>query len=115
MGIRGRRVDELKRFLAEHHGKGLAQMLLEPTDGHLNTLLHIAVQHRQVAMTQELCAFGAQSSLCNLRGDTPMQWRAFPRISKAAWSCRYHRPRPVLDICPKDAQTQMVDSDSNEA
>merc|ERR1711924_593641 len=77
-------------LLSELRGEQLYAVLDEPVDDRLNTLLHLAVQTRDVAVTKLLLKYGARSSLRNINGDTPTQWFMLPRTNAAALACHGH-------------------------
>lgn len=78
----------MQRLLMQLAREGLLATLHEPVDGSLNTLLHIAVQARDVTAVKALLSSGARPHLRNVSGDTPSQWFLFPRMSTAARTVR---------------------------
>lgn len=86
--IKQMRLEEVESLLSELSCDNLHHVLDEPIDEHLNTLLHLAVQHGNDAVTKALLKYGARSTLCNIRGDTPAQWFMLPRWNAAAAACR---------------------------
>ena len=66
-------------------------LLDQSIDSLLNTPLHLAVMYGCPDIAEFLIEHGSSPSLRNLRGDTPHQLWAFPRISRAA-QVHAHRP-----------------------
>lgn len=97
--VRARHV--LERLCAS----GLAAVLDEPVDAHLNTLLHVAVAGRREGITRLLLSFGARPDLCNSRGDRPWQWFIWPRLNRASGRCLwqvYGRSPRKMDRQPEE-------------
>mmetsp|Transcript_128366 Transcript_128366/g.410441 ORF Transcript_128366/g.410441 Transcript_128366/m.410441 type:complete len:120 (+) Transcript_128366:670-1029(+) len=54
----------------------------------MNTPLHLAVARGFTSGVRQLLSSGANPTLRNLRGDTPVQYFLLPRLGSAASACR---------------------------
>jgi len=89
---------DLEAVLEELREGHRLNFLDQPVDAKLNTPLHLAVNAGFTEGVRMLLDFGADKTLRNLSGDTPVQWYIWPRRSKAARVCREfpQRKRPSL-------------------
>eukprot|EP00928_Gymnodinium_smaydae_P083036 TRINITY_DN66310_c0_g1_i1.p1 TRINITY_DN66310_c0_g1~~TRINITY_DN66310_c0_g1_i1.p1 ORF type:complete len:267 (+),score=41.04 TRINITY_DN66310_c0_g1_i1:58-801(+) len=71
---------DVNRLLETCRTSGLDQTLNEPVDRGLNTLLHLAAKRPSGDIVRALLSAGVRKDTRNLRGDTPLQLFAFPRM-----------------------------------
>jgi len=91
-------------------GSRLQSLLDQPIDPKLNTILHVAVAMRFQRGAEILIDYGARCDLLNVKGDSPLQWYLFPRLSRTAWACRARdkaKPGGVLPDAGELASFQM--------
>ena len=83
--------------LEEVDSKRRWAILDQSVDASQNTPLHIAVQAGFADIVRVLLDAGANPQLRNVYGDTPSQWRMWPRLGAAARLCWRRMPLRIED------------------
>jgi len=96
--IRMKSHEVFHRIVEDICSKDIAHVLNEPCDATLNTPLHLAVCSGCKEMVAVLITRGADSHVRNLRGDTPTQFFALPRLREAARECRRSPASIVVQV-----------------
>jgi len=86
--VRNRHAGRLAEVLSDLEHRQLRGFLDEPVDELMNTPLHLAVARGFTSGVRQLLSSGANPTLRNLRGDTPVQYFLLPRLGSAASACR---------------------------